>query len=81
MSDPLQGFLDACCDLHPHAWCRSADLWQAYEDWVKERQEPYPLSRRALITQLKKRGCRADRTVKARIWRGIALVKKGHNRS
>lgn len=80
-SDPLQGFLGACCELHPRAWCRSADLWQAYEDWVKERQEPYPLSRRSLITQLKKHGCHADRTMKARIWRGIALVKKGRDRS
>ncbi len=75
-NDPLQEFLDACCELHPRAWCRSADLWQAYEDWVKERQELYPLSRRALIAQLKEHGCRADRTMTARIWRGIAMVKK-----
>lgn len=73
--DPLQEFLDACCELHPRAWCLSADLWQAYRDWVKERHELYPLSRRALITQLKERGCHADRTMTARIWRGIALVK------
>lgn len=39
-SHPPQEFLDACCELHPRAWCRSADLWQAYRDWVKERQEP-----------------------------------------
>jgi tetratricopeptide (TPR) repeat protein len=73
--DALQAFLNARCKLHPHASCRSADLWRAYGDWVKERQEPYPLSRRALIVRIKERGCYADRPTTARIWRGIALVK------
>lgn len=75
-NDPLQGFLDAYCELHPRAWCRSVHLWQAYEHWVEEYQERYPLSRRAFIAQLKAHGCRADRTMTARIWRGIAIVKK-----
>ncbi|HLZ62306.1 MAG TPA: hypothetical protein VKR06_35625, partial [Ktedonosporobacter sp.] len=74
--DPLQAFLDACCDLHPRAWCRSAQLWQTYLQWVEKQQERYPLSRRAFIAQLKKQGCRADRTRTARIWHGIALVSK-----
>lgn len=74
--DLLQAFLDACCELHPRAWCRSADLWQAYGCWAEELQERYPLSRGAFIAQLKAHGCRADRTMTARIWRGIALVKK-----
>ncbi|HEU5377535.1 MAG TPA: FxSxx-COOH system tetratricopeptide repeat protein [Ktedonobacteraceae bacterium] len=73
-TDPLQGFLDACCDLHPHAWCRSADLWQAYVHWAEEQHERFPLSRGAFIAQLKAHGCRADRTRTARIWRGIALM-------
>jgi tetratricopeptide (TPR) repeat protein len=73
-SDPLRGFLAACCELHPHAWCRSADLWQAYTCWTKEQQERYPLSRGGFIAQLKAHGCRADRTKMARLWRGIALV-------
>lgn len=72
--DPLQEFLEACCDLHPRAWCRSADLWQAYERWVEQRQERYPLSRVAFTQQLKAAGCRTDRTNSARIWRGITLV-------
>lgn len=75
-NDPLQGFLDACCELHPQAWCRSADLWQAYKHWVEDYQEHYPLSRGAFIAQLKAHGCHADRTKMARIWCGIALVKK-----
>jgi tetratricopeptide (TPR) repeat protein/transcriptional regulator with XRE-family HTH domain len=74
--DPLQEFLDACCERHPRAWCRSADLWQTYEHWVEERQERFPLPRGAFIAQLKAHGCRTDRTKTARIWRGIALVKK-----
>lgn len=76
--DPLQRFLDACCERHPLAWCRSADLWQAYQGWVKARQERYSLSRGAFIAQVKAHGCRADRTMSARIWRGIALVKSEH---
>jgi tetratricopeptide (TPR) repeat protein/transcriptional regulator with XRE-family HTH domain len=56
-SDPLRGFLAACCELHPHAWCRSADLWQAYTCWTKEQQERYPLSRGGFIAQLKAHGC------------------------
>jgi len=76
-NDPLQEFLTACCELHPRAWSRSADLWEAYQWWAEKSQERYPLSRGAFITQLKRHGCRADRTMSARIWRGIALVKKG----
>jgi len=74
-ADPLQKFLDTCCEFHPRAWCRSADLWQAYEQWVAECQERYPLSRGAFSAQLKAHACRADRTKTTRIWRGIALVK------
>ena len=74
-SDPLQGFLAACCELHPRAWCRSADLWGVYEHWVQEHQERFPLSRRALTKQLQARGCRADRTKTARIWRGITIAR------
>lgn len=73
--DPLQDFLNACCDLRPRAWCRSADLWQAYERWTKDHQERFPLSRGTFATQLKAHGLRADRTNTARIWRGVALVK------
>jgi tetratricopeptide (TPR) repeat protein/transcriptional regulator with XRE-family HTH domain len=72
--DPLRGFLAACCELHPRAWCRSADLWMVYERWVQEHQERFPLSRRAFTTQLKAHGCHADRTETARIWRGITIT-------
>lgn len=71
--DPLQGFLDACCELHPYAWCRISDLWRAYEQWGAERQERFPLSRRAFAAQVKAHGCFPDRTSTARVWRGIAL--------
>lgn len=74
--DPLQAFLNAHCELHSQAWCRSAELWRAYQQWVEQHQERYPLARGAFIAQLKAHGCRAERTMSARIWRGIALVKK-----
>jgi uncharacterized protein YjiS (DUF1127 family) len=79
-SNALQGFLDVCCELHPRARCRSADLWQAYERWVKAQQERYPLSRWAFITQLKAHGCHAGRTKIARIWYGITLMDKHDDR-
>ena len=75
-NDPLQAFLNAHCELHSRAWCRSAELWQAYQQWVEQHQERYPLSRGAFIAQLKTHGFRAERTMSARIWRGITLVKK-----
>ena len=75
-NDPLQEFLDACCELHPRAWCRTSNLWQAYEQWAEDCQERFPLSRRAFTAQLKASGCHADRTNTARIWRGITIVKK-----
>lgn len=74
-NDVFQEFLTACCDLHPRAWCQSADLWQAYQQWTKAHQERYPLSRAAFTQQLKAAGCRAGRTNSARIWRGITLGK------
>ena len=74
--DPLQEFLEACCELHPRSWCRSADLWQAYQEWSENQHERFPLSRMAFTQQLKRAGCRTDRTNSARIWRGITLMKQ-----
>jgi tetratricopeptide (TPR) repeat protein/transcriptional regulator with XRE-family HTH domain len=75
-NDPLQGFLEVLCEVHSRAWCRSANLWQAYLHWAKEQHERYPLTRGAFIAQLKVHGFFADRTRSARIWRGITLVNK-----
>jgi hypothetical protein len=75
-ADPLEAFLAACCELHPRAWSRASDLWQAYEQRAREHQERFPLSRRAFSAQLKAHGYRSDRTNSARIWRGIAVVNR-----
>ena len=74
-SDQLACFFEARCELHPHAWCRSSDLWRAYVHWA-EQQERFPLSRGAFIRQLKAHGCHTDRTGMARLWRGIALLSR-----
>ena len=74
-NDPLQEFLTTCCELHPRAWSRSTELWEAYTHWAEKYRDRYPLSRGAFIAQLKEHGCRTDRTKTARIWHGIALVK------
>ncbi len=75
-NDHFQQFIAACCELHPHAWCRSADLWKAYTCWVAEQHERFPLSRGGFIAQLKAHGCCAGRTKAARTWRGITLMNK-----
>lgn len=75
-TDPLHAFLVTCCEHHPHAWCRASELWQAYQRWTRDQQNPFPLSRRALTAALKARGYRAGRTNTARLWRGITLVHK-----
>jgi tetratricopeptide (TPR) repeat protein len=80
-NDPMQDFLDACCELHPLAWCRIRDLRQTYEQWTASCQGRIPLSRRAFVVQMKARGCRVDRTSTARIWRGIRLRDKNLWRS
>ena len=74
-NEALQEFLSACCELHPLACCRVSDLWHAYERWSALHQQQFSLSRRAFAAQLKAHGCRADRTSKARIWRGIRIVE------
>jgi hypothetical protein len=71
---PLHGFLEACCELHPRAAVRSADLWHAYQRWAMDQRERYPLPRGAFIARLKALGYHPDRTKLARIWRGIGLV-------
>ncbi|HLZ64194.1 MAG TPA: FxSxx-COOH system tetratricopeptide repeat protein [Ktedonosporobacter sp.] len=73
--DPLQEFLDACCELHPLVWCRISELWHTYVQWTASAQRRVPLSRRAFAAHLKARGCQVDRTNTTRIWRGIQLVK------
>lgn len=73
-NSPLHNFLADCCELHPQAWSRASDLWQAYERWAAAHQERFPLSRRVFTDQLKALGCRAGRTSTARLWRGITLV-------
>jgi len=75
-ADPIEDFLAMCCELHPRAWCRSAELWHAYTKWAVDLQERYPLSRGAFIAQLREHGCRADRMPTARIWRGITLIHR-----
>ena len=75
MPDPFQEFLTTCCELHPHAWSRASELWDAYKHWAEKKQEHFLLSRREFTDQLKAHGCRPHRTNTARIWRGIAIVE------
>ncbi|HET8841587.1 MAG TPA: FxSxx-COOH system tetratricopeptide repeat protein, partial [Ktedonobacteraceae bacterium] len=78
--DQLEDFLRARCELHPRAWCRASELWQAYLRWVEDQRERFPLSRRAFAEQLKARGLQSDRTNTARIWRGVITTQKEYDR-
>jgi tetratricopeptide (TPR) repeat protein/DNA-binding XRE family transcriptional regulator len=75
-NDPLQEFLDTCCELHPLAWCRISELWHAYTQWTVFVRHALPHARRAFTSQIKAHGCRPDRTSTMRLWRGIRLKDK-----
>jgi Tetratricopeptide repeat/Poxvirus D5 protein-like len=78
-NNPLQAFLNDCCELHPRAWVEAGTLWQAYEQWVEHQQERFPLSRRAFTAHLKAHGCQPGRTSTTRLWHGLTLREKDHD--
>jgi tetratricopeptide (TPR) repeat protein/transcriptional regulator with XRE-family HTH domain len=74
--DRLQGFIAACCELHPNAASSASDLWAAYQQWARESEERFVLrSQRAFASCLKSFGCTPYHTNEKRMWRGIGLQK------
>ncbi|MFL5628678.1 MAG: FxSxx-COOH system tetratricopeptide repeat protein [Ktedonobacteraceae bacterium] len=73
-TNPLKNFLTTCCEFHPGASSRAGDLWMAYQRWIQESGECFPVStQKAFGQHLKSIGCTPYRTNKNRMWRGIAL--------
>jgi P4 family phage/plasmid primase-like protien len=72
-SDVLSGFVDECCVVRPDAWCKFADLWQAYTRWCEESNE-HPETKRRFGDSLTERGFERDNgSGNVAIRRGIAL--------
>jgi phage/plasmid-associated DNA primase len=72
--NPLAEFVSTCCELHSNASSGSRDLWKAYQRWVQETGDGFPVrTQKAFGQYLKSLGCRPYRTNKRRMWRGIAL--------
>jgi putative DNA primase/helicase len=69
--DPLQAWLEECCEIEPEAWTPSRELWESYR-----RFEPRGLPRRKFLERLKKEGFKPEKgTHGARVWRGLRLVE------
>lgn len=75
-ADPFETFLRECCEFSPHALCRTADLWHAYERWTQEHAKPQLLSRQVFACRLKAAGCSPYRTNSSRMWLGIQLKNR-----
>jgi phage/plasmid-associated DNA primase len=72
----LVEFFDDCCFLEPEAWASSSDLFGAYFDWSKKREEKFPIERTAFGSRLAKMGrLHAKKAGKegTRGWAGIRL--------
>lgn len=75
-ADACEAFLRECCTFSAQASCRTADLWQAYQAWVLTQEAEVSLSRQALTSRLKARGCAAARTSTTRTWHGLELKRR-----
>ncbi|MFH1476125.1 MAG: phage/plasmid primase, P4 family [Verrucomicrobiota bacterium] len=74
-TDPLQDFIDDCCELDRDSSTTAADLRQAYEKWAVKNGQKYTLSRHRFAAVLRKHECQEHKgTGGTRSWRGIGLT-------
>lgn len=73
-TDACEAFLRECCTFSSQAFCRTADLWQAYQAWALTQEAEVSLSRQALTLRLRAKGCAPARTSTARTWHGLELI-------
>ena len=59
--DPLKEFLEDCCEVEEGAWCRSAELSEAYAWWSKREHERFPLGREAFGERIRSKGFTSSR--------------------
>lgn len=76
-TDPLQDFLDDCCQFAPNLSCPTADLRKAYENWCNENGQKPSASQKQMADRLSRAGCTSDRRRidghQRRVWIGIDL--------
>lgn len=72
--DVLGDFLADCCDIHPGARVKAAELYAAYMAWAESEGERFPLSKRAFGLRLGERGTFQRVSVHGcRYWTGLEL--------
>jgi putative DNA primase/helicase len=71
-SDHVGRFLSDCCTLADGVWATSLALQQRYSAWCGEQGER-PLTGKALGVQLRKHGCRAEKSAGQRGWVGVEV--------
>ncbi len=72
-SDPFETFVQECCETSAYVYCRTADLWRAYQRWTRDYGNGSVLSRQAFAFKLKAKGYAPSRTNAHRLWHGIKL--------
>lgn len=73
-SDVIGGFVSDCCTLNPLAKCKTADLYEEYENWCSACREE-PITIRSFSAVLQERGFKRDRigASGSRGFKGIGL--------
>jgi putative DNA primase/helicase len=75
-NDPLQDFLDECCELRPTARAERNTLRRAYDHWARSNLQP-SLSAKRLADLLKLRGITdGGKQGDQHTWLGIALLAR-----
>jgi phage/plasmid-associated DNA primase len=71
--DTVGAFMAERCELHPQAWVKARELYQAYQRWAEGGGER-PLSIREFDAKLDARGYPSTRRSSGNIRRGIGLI-------
>jgi putative DNA primase/helicase len=72
--DALAEFFADRCEMDAHYEVSATEIYAAYKSWCQASGEE-PESQKWLAVRLKERGCNVERRFKARIWKGIGLIK------
>jgi len=72
--DALAEFFADKCELGAHYETSASEIYTAYKSWCQASGEE-PESKKWLAVRLKERGCNVERRFKARIWKGIGLIR------
>ena len=76
-SDRLAEFIQERCYLKESAQTPVTMMWQAYQKWLEDTGERFPLSKTAFDEGIQQLKCAKgrDSTGKKRVWKGIGLIE------